>query len=227
MRLLLVEDSVRLRELLTEQVHDAGWRLDAVATAAEAEAATRSIAYDLALLDLGLPDRDGIALIRELRKGGFAAPILVITARGAVDDRVAALDSGADDYLVKPFNHTELLARCRALLRRRSSAVVELFEVAGISFDPALGIVRIAGKALSIAPRERSVLELLLRNAGRVVAKEQIEVALSEFGGEISTNAVELAVSRLRRRLAPSQSGVAIETIRGVGYLLREAKPYG
>jgi DNA-binding response OmpR family regulator len=227
MRLLLVEDSVRLRELLTERVHDAGWRLDAVATAAEAEAATRSVAYDLALLDLGLPDRDGIALIRELRKRGFAAPILVITARGAVDDRVAALDSGADDYLVKPFNHTELLARCRALLRRRSSAVVELFEVAGISFDPALGIVRIAGKALSIAPRERSVLELLLRNAGRVVAKEQIEVALSEFGGEISTNAVELAVSRLRRRLAPSQSGVAIETIRGVGYLLREAKPYG
>ena len=227
MRLLLVEDSVRLRELLTERVHDAGWRLDAVATAAEAEAATRSVAYDLALLDLGLPDRDGIALIRELRKRGFAAPILVITARGAVDDRVAALDSGADDYLVKPFNHTELLARCRALLRRRSSAVVELFEVAGISFDPALSIVRIAGKALSIAPRERSVLELLLRNAGRVVAKEQIEVALSEFGGEISTNAVELAVSRLRRRLAPSQSGVAIETIRGVGYLLREAKPYG
>jgi two-component system response regulator TctD len=227
MRLLLVEDSVRLRELLTERVHDAGWRLDAVATAAEAEAATRSVAYDLALLDLGLPDRDGIALIRELRKRGFAAPILVITARGAVDDRVAALDSGADDYLVKPFNHTELLARCRALLRRRSSAVVELFEVAGISFDPALGIVRIAGEALSIAPRERSVLELLLRNAGRVVAKEQIEVALSEFGGEISTNAVELAVSRLRRRLAPSQSGVAIETIRGVGYLLREAKPYG
>jgi two-component system response regulator TctD len=227
MRLLLVEDSVRLRELLTERVHDAGWRLDAVATAAEAEAATRSVAYDLALLDLGLPDRDGIALIRELRKRGFAAPILVITARGAVDDRVAALDSGADDYLVKPFNHTELLARCRALLRRRSSAVVELFEVAGISFDPALGIVRIAGKALSIAPRERSVLELLLRNAGRVVAKEQIEVALSEFGGEISTNAVELAVSRLRRRLAPSPSGVAIETIRGVGYLLREAKPYG
>jgi two-component system, OmpR family, response regulator len=227
MRLLLVEDSVRLRELLTERVHDAGWRLDAVATAAEAEAATRSVAYDLALLDLGLPDRDGIALIRELRKGGFAAPILVITARGAVDDRVAALDSGADDYLVKPFNHTELLARCRALLRRRSSAVVELFEVAGISFDPALGIVRIAGEALSMAPRERSVLELLLRNAGRVVAKEQIEVALSEFGGEISTNAVELAVSRLRRRLAPSQSGVAIETIRGVGYLLREAKPYG
>ena len=155
MRLLLVEDSVRLRELLTERVHDAGWRLDAVATAAEAEAATRSVAYDLALLDLGLPDRDGIALIRELRKRGFAAPILVITARGAVDDRVAALDSGADDYLVKPFNHTELLARCRALLRRRSSAVVELFEVAGISFDPALGIVRIAGKALSIAPRER------------------------------------------------------------------------
>jgi two-component system response regulator TctD len=227
MRLLLVEDSVRLRELLTERVHDAGWRLDAVATAAEAEAATRSVAYDLALLDLGLPDRDGIALIRELRKRGFAAPILVITARGAVDERVAALDSGADDYLVKPFNHTELLARCRALLRRRSSAVVELFEVASISFDPALGIVRIAGEALSIAPRERSVLELLLRNAGRVVAKEQIEVALSEFGGEISTNAVELAVSRLRRRLAPSQSGVAIETIRGVGYLLREAKPYG
>jgi DNA-binding response OmpR family regulator len=226
MRLLLVEDSARLRELLTERVHDAGWRLDAVATASEAETAVQSIAYDLALLDLGLPDGDGIALIKALRKGGFAAPILVITARGAIDDRVTALDSGADDYLVKPFNHTELLARCRALLRRHGAAVVELFEVAGISFDPASSIVRIAGEVLSMAPRERSVLELLLRNAGRVVAKEQIEVALSELGDEISTNAVELAVSRLRRRLAPSQSGVAIETIRGVGYLLREAKSY-
>jgi two-component system response regulator TctD len=227
MRLLLIEDSTRLRELLTERVHDAGWRLDAVATSAEAEAAAGLVAYDLALLDLGLPDGDGIALIRTLRKGGFGAPILVITARGAIDDRVSALDSGADDYLVKPFNHTELLARCRALLRRRSSAVVELFEVASISFDPASGIVRVAGEVLSISPRERSVLELLLRNAGRVVAKQQIEVALSESGGEISTNAVELAVSRLRRRLAASQSGIAIETIRGVGYLLREAKPNG
>src|SRR5438128_492965 len=131
MRILLVEDSARLQELLTERVHDAGWRLDAVATAAEAEAAAKSVAYDLALLDLGLPDGDGIALIKELRKEGFDAPILVITARGAVDDRVTALDSGADDYLVKPFNHIELLARCRALLRRRSSAVAELIEVAG------------------------------------------------------------------------------------------------
>src|ERR1700759_2104345 len=117
MRLLLIEDSPRLRELLTERVHGVGWRLDSVGSAAEARSAASAIPYDLILLDLGLPDYDGLTLLTQLRQDGLGAPVLVITARGGVDDRVNALDKGADDFLIKPFNHLELLARCRALLR--------------------------------------------------------------------------------------------------------------
>ncbi|MFJ6322134.1 MULTISPECIES: response regulator [unclassified Rhizobium] len=227
MRLLLVEDSARLRDLLTESVHHAGWRLDSVAMAAAALLATQTVSYDLALVDLGLPDGDGLDLIRDLRRDGFIAPILVVTARGSIDDRVAALDGGADDYLLKPFNHIELLARCRALLRRRAPHYSESIVLGGLSFDPASGVVAAGGEPLAIAPRERSVLELLLRNADRVTSKQIIESKLSEFGDDISTNAVELAVSRLRRRLAPFDLPIRIETIRGIGYLLREKREDG
>ena len=227
MRLLLVEDSARLRDLLIERIHEAGWRLDTVPTVTQAHEALRTIAYDLVLVDLGLPDGDGQALITTARRAGSTTPILVITARGAIVDRVAALDAGADDYLVKPFNHIELLARCRALLRRAGARTPEIIEVGCLSFDPPSGSVRVAGTILPISPRERSLLELLLRNANRVVPKERIEVALSEFGDEISTNAVELAVSRLRRRLEPVDSGIIIETVRGAGYLLREVAAHG
>ena len=227
MRLLLVEDSARLRDLLTERIHEAGWRLDAVSTVAHAQEAFEAVTYDLMLVDLGLPDGDGQDLITHARRSGSTTPILVITARGAIADRVMALDSGADDYLVKPFNQIELLARCRALLRRAGTRMPETIEVGHLSFDTASGSVRVAGNILPISPRERSLLELLLRNANRVVPKERIEVALSEFGEEVSTNAVELAVSRLRRRLEPVEAGVVIETVRGAGYLLREAAPGG
>jgi DNA-binding response OmpR family regulator len=227
MRLLLVEDSVRLRDLLAESVHQAGWRIDGVATIAAAQLATRTVSYDLALVDLGLPDGDGLNLILNLRRDGFTAPILVVTARGSIEDRVAALDGGADDYLVKPFNHIELLARCRALLRRRAPHYSESIVLGALSFDPASGSVAVAGEPLAVAPRERSVLELLLRNAGRVTPKQTIEGKLSEFGGDISTNAVELAISRLRRRLAPFDLPIGIETIRGIGYLLREKRQDG
>jgi DNA-binding response OmpR family regulator len=220
--LLLVEDSARLTELLGERVRGAGWRLDTVDTAAAAQNAAAAVAYDLVLLDLGLPDGDGMAVMKELRRAGFAAPILVITARASIEDRVAALDNGADDYLVKPFNHLELLARCRALLRRATSRLVDEIAVGALSFDPATSAVRVGGEVISIAPRERSILDLLMRNADKVVPKEQIESTLSEFGDEISTNAVELAISRLRRRLYQYDHGVKLETIRGIGYMLRE-----
>ncbi|MBB6305191.1 response regulator [Rhizobium leucaenae] len=224
MRLLLVEDSARLRELLTESVHQVGWRVDAVATSAAAQLAIKAVSYDLALVDLGLPDSDGLDVIRVLRRDGFAAPILVVTARGSIEDRVAALDAGADDYLVKPFNHLELLARSRALLRRRVPHNIEPIVVGVLSYDPGSGVVMASGAPLSIAPRERSVLALLLRNAGLVTPKPSIEAILSESGEDISTNAVELAISRLRRRLAPFNLPIRIETIRGIGYLLREKR---
>lgn len=222
MRLLLIEDSARLRDLLTERVHGAGWRLDSVGTAAEARAASAAVSYDLVLLDLGLPDCDDLALLTQLRQGGLAAPVLVITARSGIDDRVEALDKGADDFLVKPFNHLELLARCRALLRRAAAHQLDVIEVGAVMFEPASGAARVSGEILPLSPRERSVLEVLVRHAGQVVSKENLETKLSEIGDEISTNAVELAVSRLRRRLLAFDTGVALETIRGIGYLLRE-----
>ncbi|MCW6512811.1 response regulator transcription factor [Lichenifustis flavocetrariae] len=226
MRLLLAEDSARLRDLLMERIRGVGWMLDTVGTIAAAVEASRSILYDLILIDLGLPDGDGKSLIKSLRAQGSSVPILVLTARGSIDDRVEALDCGADDFLMKPFNHVEFLARCRALLRRSGPHRAECIEFGRLEFDPASGSVRVGGDIVPVSPRERSLLELLLRHADRVVPKERIEIALSAFGEEISTNAVELAISRLRRRLDPTHPGITIETVRGAGYLLREDKTH-
>lgn len=224
MRLLLVEDSSRLRELLTEAVHEAGWRIDAVGALQDAETAVAVAPYDLFLIDLGLPDGDGLDLIRALRRSGVETPVLVLTARGAVDERIAGLDAGADDYLVKPFNTGELLARCRALLRRSPNSATPTLTAGKISLDVASGVGACEDADLGLAPRERMVLELLMRDAGRVVQKRKLEYALSEFGDEMSSNAVELAISRLRKKLEPHDCGVSLETIRGVGYMLREAQ---
>ncbi|MCI4678030.1 response regulator transcription factor [Rhodoblastus acidophilus] len=222
MRLLLIEDTPRLRELLIESVHAAGWRIDAFGTCAEAEEALSTTAYDLLLLDLGLPDGDGIELIRALRRQGRRMPILVLTARSAVDERISGLDAGADDYLVKPFNHGEFLARCRALLRRSPEAAPPVLTAGRLVFDPAAGVLTCEGRDLGLTPRERTVAEILMREVGRAVPKRKLEHALSEFGDDISTNAVELAISRLRKKLNAVEPGAALETIRGLGYLLRE-----
>ena len=222
MRLLLVEDNPRLRTLLQETVHGAGWRLDGFGEAQAGAEAAAVIPYELALVDLGLPDGDGIDLVRSLRRTGFKAPILILTARGGVDDRIAGLDAGADDYLVKPFSHAELLARCRALLRRAPQGMEPTLEAGRLTTRTATRTVSCASREVQLTPRERALLEVLLRHAGRVVAKERLETALSEFNAEVSTNALELVVSRLRRKLDGVDGGVAVETIRGVGYLLRE-----
>ena len=222
MRLLLVEDSARLRELLTEAIRGAGWRVDAVATIGEATEAVAVTPYDLLLIDLGLPDGDGLDLVRALRRDGVKTPILVLTARAAIDERILGLDAGADDYLVKPFNNGEFLARCRALLRRAPDTKTPILIAAQLSLDVASGAATCANVDLSLAPRERMVLEILMRDVGRVVQKRKLEHALSEFGDELSSNAVELAISRLRKKLEPHDCGVSLETIRGVGYLLRE-----
>jgi len=224
MRLLLIEDTPRLRELLVESVHAAGWRIDALGTCAEAEEAIATTSYDLLLIDLGLPDGNGLELIRALRREGRRTPILVLTARAAVDERIAGLDAGADDYLVKPFNHGEFLARCRALLRRSPETAPPILTAGGLVFDPAAGVLRCRNQDAPLTPRERTIVEILMRDAGRVVPKRKLENALSEYGDDISTNAIELAVSRLRKKLATLESGAALETIRGLGYLLRELK---
>jgi DNA-binding response OmpR family regulator len=222
MRLLLVEDSERLQELLSESLKNAGYMLDVVATVAELFNSVAAATYDLLIIDLGLPDGDGLGAIRSLRATGVSLPILIITARGTVDDRIAGLDSGADDYLTKPFNHAELMARVRALLRRPSELQGPVLRRGKTEFDQAKDEVRCAGNPIQLRLSERRLLAALMRRSGAVVAKSAIEGTLSQFSRELSPNAVEALVSRLRRALSETDSGIAIETVRGVGYRLVE-----
>ncbi|MBX4958209.1 response regulator [Rhizobium lentis] len=224
MRILLIEDSPRLRELLCEAIREAGWRMDAFATANEGRLALDGTSYDLLLLDLGLPDEDGLDVLKSLRLAKRQIPVLVLTARGAVDERIAGLDAGADDYLIKPFNNGELIARIRALMRRSPVTAMPTLEFADVRFETASRQVTCHGIEMALAPSEKSLLELLMRNGGNVVSKRKMEHAFSQFGDERSSNAVELAVSRLRRKLEGHPANAVIETVRGVGYMLREER---
>ena len=221
MRLLLVEDSPRLAELLGETVHEAGWRLDVVTTIADAAVTLKLREHDLVLLDLGLPDGNGLELLRDIRKTYKDLPVLVITARGSIEDRIEGLDAGADDYLVKPFHHREFLARCRAMLRRSPTSLQPVLECGHLRYDPAMAELSCGGVVVPLPPRERALAELLMRDAGRVVQKRKLELALSEFGEEMTANALELAVSRLRKKLLPLETGADLVTVRGVGYMLQ------
>ncbi len=222
LRLLLAEDSPRLTELLQERVHSAGWRMDAFGSMAHAFEAIKSDDYDLLLIDLGLPDGDGIELIKSIRASGKTVPIIVVSARDTIEDRVAGLDAGADDYLTKPFNHLEFLARCRALLRRGHSSSQPVLTVGTLTYDPATTEIALAGNILNLTPRERALLEILMRETGKVVKKHKLEVAMSEFGAEITANAIEVMVSRIRKKLEDYSMPAEIVTVRGIGYLLRD-----
>jgi len=219
-RLLLVEDSLRLQELLADPLRRAGYGLDAVRTVAELLNSVAVVQYDLIIVDLGLPDGDGLSAIRSLRSMGHSTPILIITARGSIEDRVVGLDSGADDYLIKPFKHAELLARVRALLRRPSELQGPVFRYGEVELDEARGEITCSGKPIELRLSERRLLAMLLRRSGSVVPKSTIEDALLD-GRELSANAVEVLVSRLRKALGEGSAGVTIETVRGIGYRLR------
>jgi DNA-binding response OmpR family regulator len=225
MRLLLAEDSVRLQAAIGDTLRRAGYLLDAVAGVAEFCSASEQIPYDLFIIDLGLPDGDGLELIRELRSGNFPTPILVITARTAIDERVNGLESGADDFLVKPFHQAELLARVRALLRRPREISSPLVKAGSLVLDENTGDVRANGEVVDLRPRERRLLSVLLRRAGRTIPKSAIEAALSEFDRDVSAAAIEVLVCRLRKALSQKQTGIVIETVRGIGYALKEAQP--
>jgi two-component system response regulator QseB/two-component system response regulator TctD len=224
MQILLVEDNLRLQELIDQALRGAGYRVDAASTVAELLAAAAAVPYDLLIVDLMLPDGDGLDAIRALRARRSSVPILIMTARGSIDDRVRGLDAGADDYLIKPINQAELLAHVRALLRRPAEVMGPILRTGNIEFDEASAEVRCSGNPVRLRLRERRLLALLMRRSGFLVSKNMIEEALSEFGREISANAIEALISRIRRALTDVQADVIIETVRGVGYRLTATK---
>lgn len=220
MRLLLVEDNDRLAELVGAGMRAAGFAIDHVPTVAEAEAALLCVDYQAAIVDRRLPDGDGLDLVRAMRRRHSILPVLVLTARDGVADRVDGLNAGADDYLLKPFAMEELLARVRALMRRPGEALGVTLGCGNLSFDTVSREVAVGGRRVHVPRRETEMLERLLRRAGRVVPKRTLEDGLYGFGEEVSSNSVEVLVSRLRKRLQPTDAGIAIHTLRGIGYLL-------
>ena len=222
MRVLLVEDEARLVDLLRSTLVDAGFVVDAITTAGDAREALAVGAYDVVILDLGLPDGDGLDVLASARRGGKTLPILILTARDAVEDRVRGLDAGADDYLVKPFATTELVARTKALLRRPGHALGTTLEAGNILFDTIGRDVRIRGEPLALARQELSVLEHLMRRLGRVVPKSVLEDKLYGIDDELGSNAIPVHVHHLRRKLTESGATCSIHTVRGIGYLLTE-----
>jgi DNA-binding response OmpR family regulator len=224
MRLLAVEDNALLSELLAKGLRTAGYEVDLLTTAAEARAALMTTTYAAVILDLGLPDGDGLSILRELRHRKDSTPVLVLTARGGLQDRVSGLRSGADDYMVKPFALEELVARLEALLRRPGQQLGNSLHIANLEFDLRSRQAVIDDQPQMLSSRETAVLELLMRSKGRVVSKKQVEDHIFGLSGDVASNAVEVYVHRLRKQLSDKGAHVQIHTIRGVGYLIAEDK---
>ena len=216
MRLLLVEDDAMIGAAAREGLRQEGHAVDWVRDGAQAEAAAANGVYDLVLLDLGLPRRDGLSVLRNLRGRHNDVPVLVITARDAVADRVAGLDAGADDYLVKPFDFDELAARVRAVLRRRSGRSSATLRAGELEIDTAARRVRWKGRDVALSAREYALLEALADRPGAFLSRSQLEERLYGWDEEIGSNAVEVHIHALRRKLDPS----LIRNVRGLGYSL-------
>ncbi|MHB1083535.1 MAG: response regulator [Thiobacillus sp.] len=218
MKILLVEDDPTLGEAVTLAARQAGFAIDWARDGVQAENALTGYVYDAMLLDLGLPRREGLEVLRNLRRRGESLPVMILTARDSVEDRVRGLDAGADDYLLKPFSLDELFARLRALLRRAHGVADTLIRMKRLSFDSVKRQASVGETPLALSARELEVLEILLNHSGRVTAKEAIADRLAGWDEGVGDNAVEVYIHRLRRKL--EGSGVAIRTLRGLGYLL-------
>jgi DNA-binding response OmpR family regulator len=222
MRLLLIEDESRIVELLKTAFERAGFVVDAVSTVSAGEQALASVGYDAAILDLGLPDGDGSRLLSRIRSAGNQVPVLILTARDSIEDRVVGLDAGADDYLVKPFAVSELISRIKALLRRPGSALGTTLEAGNLAFDTIGRDVRVGAMPLAMPRHELAILEHLMRRLGRVVPRSVLEEKLYGMDQELESNAIPVHVHHLRRKLAEAGATPVIHTVRGIGYLLVE-----
>lgn len=222
MSILLVEDNNGLGAAIAQALGAARYRVDWRRTIEDAFDAAFDPATDLIILDRGLPDGDGVEFLRQIRTEGVSVGVLMISERGAINDRVAGLDAGADDYLVKPFAFAELVARCRALLRRSREIQLEPVRLGNLLLRPDTLELTIRGNPLTISRREGQLLVALLRRHGRVCTRAYLEGALYDASAAVSPNALETSISRLRALLAGADASVELKTVRGVGYALSE-----
>jgi len=222
MRILLIEDNKKLADVICDVMRSHGFTVDWMATAQDGEAAIASVSYDAVVLDLGLPDRDGLTLIGPIRKIAPIMPLLILTARDASTSVIDALEMGADDYLAKPFMMGVLIARLRAIMRRGAITQGTVLHYRGIELDPSRHSANVGTTDLSLSRREYAALELFLRRANRVLSKAEFEESLYGFGEELSSNAIEVLIHRLRKKLDAAKSMVDIHTLRGIGYMLAE-----
>lgn len=224
MRLLIIEDHERLAALIGTGLARFGYACDFAASLEEADDCVRVADYDAIILDLGLPDGDGLNWLTRARRAGRMVPALILTARGALGDRIAGLDAGADDYLVKPADVDEIAARLRALLRRPGNRAPTVMTSGTIAFDSASRTGTVNGHPLDLTRREGDLLELLMRREGVVVQRGAIEEALYSFNDPVTPNAIEAVISRLRRKLEDHGEEGRLHTVRGVGYILAAAR---
>jgi two-component system response regulator QseB len=214
MRLLLVEDDPMIGKAVRQGLVNAGFTVDWAHDGPAAELALRNGVYDLAILDLGLPVKDGMALLESMRRAGNHLPVLIATARDAVSARIAGLNAGADDYLVKPFDMDELVARVRALIRRHAGSGSSLLTAGDLALDPVRKTVTQGGQPVVLSAREFALLETLMQRPGAVLSREKLEESMYGWGEEIGSNAVEVHLHYLRKKLGPA----AVVNVRGVGY---------
>lgn len=219
MRLLLVEDDTMIGEAVLDLLRAEHYAVDWVKDGDMADTALRTQTYDLVLLDLGLPRRDGLAVLRDLRTRKERIPVLIATARDSIQQRIEGLDAGADDYVLKPYDLDELLARIRALIRRAAGRAEPIYEHKGVSINPATREVAVRGEPVVLSAREWAVLEPLLARPGLVLSRTQLEEKLYGWKDEISSNAVEVYIHGLRRKLGAE----LIQNVRGVGYMVPKA----
>ncbi|WP_417832156.1 response regulator [Terasakiella sp.] len=221
MRILLIEDDILLGQGIVTGLSQGGFALDWVQDGEDAETAIRGTAYDALVLDLGLPKVDGLTLLRHMRKSDNRMPVLILTARDAIEDRVAGLDAGADDYLIKPFDLTELQARLRALVRRANGISDSTLYHNRVALMISSRTVTLDDKPITLSDREFVTLQELMLNTGRVLSKNQLEEKLYGWGEEIESNTIEVYIHHIRRKLYPE----LIKTIRGVGYMIPKEDP--
>jgi DNA-binding response OmpR family regulator len=225
MRILVIEDNRRLSDSLRMTLQDDGYAVDTAYDGQEGEDLALLAQYDVIILDIMLPEKDGFAVCRALRNKHVKTPILMLTARDALEDRVGGLDSGADDYLIKPFEVDELRARIRALLRRETDSKSSVLQLADLEVDPATHYVQRGGRAIELTAKEFALLEYLMRHPNRLVTREMAEEHLWSYDHTIGSNVVDVYIRRLRRKIDDPQPVKLIETVRGVGY--RICKPDG